>query len=215
MEKKLTKEQKRQQANRARKNQQQNATIKTSYVKTPFGPSFKMLTWDNTKTCLRMIGYDAFEHFGLTHDEADYLTSRGDWTCFVDSDNADSKTGNRYALDGNLQGDSDEQFVFATALDVRTSVVAVAVLTHKMTDAEATRYCKLIDKMAVADKEIFKWYFTTSQGFIEYGGDYSDFTIINAVHDFCNKKSEYCINCFLKPYGLSTKSAGVYTTIAC
>lgn len=206
MKKKLTKEQKRQ--------QRKKAIINASYVSTSFTPPFKMCTWDNTKTCLRIIGYDAFEHFGLTHEEADYLTSRGDWTCFVDRENADNNTGNHYALDGNFQGESDEQFIFSTALDVFTSVVAVAVLKGKMTDEEFARYGKLIDKMAVADKEIFKWYFTTSQDFIEYDGDYSDFTITNAVHDFCNKKSEYCINWFLKPYGLSTKSEYVYTTTA-
>ena len=212
--KKLTKEQKRQQANKARKNPQQKPTIMTSYVKTPFMPTVKMHTWDNTKTVLRLIGYDAFEHFGLTRDEAKYLASRGDWTCFVDSSNADSKTGNRYAASGDLNGESDEQFVFATALDVLTSVVSIAVLTHKMTDAEATRYAMLIDKMAVADKEVFKWYFTTNPNFPKYNGDYSDFSIINAVHTFINEQSEYCVNCFLKPYGLSTKSAGVYTTTA-
>ena len=204
--KKLTKEQKRQ--------QRKKAIINASYVSTPYTPPFKMLTWDNTKTCLRIVGYDAFEHFGLTREEAAYLTRRGDWTCFVDSSNANSKKGNRYAASGDVNGDSDEQFVFATALDVLTSVISIAVLTHKMTEAEATRYAMLIDKMAVADKEVFKWYFTTNPNFPKYNGDYSDFSIINAVHTFINEQSEYCVNRFLKPYGLSTKSAGVYTTTA-
>lgn len=206
MKKKLTKEQKRQQRNKT--------IINASYVSTPFAPPFKLLTWDNTNTCLRIIGYDAFEHFGLTRDEAKYLTSRGDWTCFVDSSNANSKTGNRYAASGDVNGESDEQFVFSTAIDVLTSVISIAVLTHKMTDAEATRYAMLIDKMAVADKEVFKWYFTTNPNFPKYNGDYSNFSIINTVHTFINQQMEYCVNRFLKQYGLSTKSEGVYTTTA-
>lgn len=196
------------------KKAQKNTTVKTSYIKTPCTPPVKLLTWDNTKTVLRIIGYDAFEHFGLTREEAGYLTSHGDWICFVDCDNANSKTGNRYTSSGDINGESDVQFVFATALDVLTSVISIAVLTHKMTEAEGTRYCKIIDKMAVADKEVFKWYFTTNPNFTKYNGDYSDFSVINKIHSYFNEQSEYCLNLFLKQYGLSTKSEGVYRTTA-
>lgn len=178
----------------------------TGVKQTEILPGMMLTTWDDSK-CLRMIGYDAFEHFGLTHEEVDFLTSFGDWTCFVDSKN-DSKEGNRYSYMGTEQGDSDEKFVFATALDVLTSIVAINVAFRKIDTEIGNKYVKLVDKMALKDKEIFKWYFTTNPNFPKYAGDFSDFTVKNCVHAYCNETSHYAIITHLKErYGISPEEA--------
>lgn len=170
------------------------------------GP-FTVRTWSDDK-CLRMIGYDAFEHFGLTHDEADFLSESGDWTCFVD------KNDNRLSFSGIDQGDTDEKFVFSTAIDVFTSIVSLKVLTHSMSDDDLMRYCKIIDKMATSRKDIFKWYFTTNPNCPAYSGDYSDLSVINTFRTYANQQIEYCVNLYLEQHGLSIDSPGVSRKLA-
>ena len=171
------------------------------------GP-FTVRTWSDDK-CLRLIGLDAFTKMGLNEGEAAFLTATGDWTCFVD------KNDNRLSFSGIDQGDTDEKFVFATALDVLTSVVSTKVLMHSMSDEDATRYVKLIDKMAIARKDVFKWYFTTNPNYPAYTGDLSTTSVINTVHTYFNEQSEYCVNIYLKQLGLSTSSSCVHRTTAC
>lgn len=162
-------------------------------------------TWSNDK-CLRIIGLDAFRKMGLDDDEARFLTATGDWTCFVD------KNGNRLSFNGADQGDTDEKFVFSTALDVITSVISIQILMHKMTDEEGNRYIKLIDKMATNRKDVFKWYFTTNPNCPAYKGDFSDLDIINTVHTYFNEQSEYCVNAYLEQYGLTINNSCVTRT---
>ena len=165
------------------------------------GP-FTVRTWSDDK-CLRMIGYDAFEHFGLTQEEADFLSESGDWTCFVD------KNDNRLSFSGEDQGDTDEKFVFSTAIDVYSSIVSLKHLTHKMSADDVVRYGKIIDKMATSRKDVFKWYFTTNPNFPAYKGDCSDLDIIHTVNAFLNQQARYCVSLYMEQHGISTNSLGV------
>ena len=124
-----------------RKKMQQRKNVNINTIN--YG-SMQMLNWDNTKTVLRIIGYDAFQHFGLTCEEADFMTSFGNWICFADANNCDSKIGNRYAADGECIAKSDEEFVLATAHDV----LPVVQGSHS---EKLTKYSCLFMKMLDAD----------------------------------------------------------------
>ena len=113
-------------------------------------PGATYVRWNNDY-CLRMIGYDAFEHFGLTHDEADFMTSYGDWTCLK------RKDGKRCASDGYEQGDSDIEFVLSTASDVQS----VVLMCHQ---DKAKKYTDLLVKMLKADKATREKCFNWSKG---------------------------------------------------
>ena len=136
--KNITKEQKRQQANKARKNPEIVKEIN-------FFPGAMHVAIGND-ACLRIIGYDAFEHFGFTRDDAEFMTSHGSWVCLV------GKDGTRYASDGYPQGKDDFEFVFNTALDV----LSVFVNSSNISQADKNRYYDLMRKLIRENRQMVK-----------------------------------------------------------
>lgn len=122
-----------------------------------FFNGFKLTTW-GSDYCLRMLGYDAFEKFGLTKDETDALTKVGDWTCLV------KKNGMRCAGDGFEQGTTDVEFVLKTASD------CFPIWYLKRDKEDVAWFVSIFTRMIVSDADLVRKCFGN-----EYDGDVNDF----------------------------------------
>ena len=96
--------------------------------------------------CFRIIGYDAFEHFGFTREEAEFMTSHGNWVCIK------GNNGTCYSFDGVPQGKNDFEFVFNTALDV----LGVVTCSKSIDQNDKNRYCELMCKLIRGNRQMVK-----------------------------------------------------------